>query len=195
MLVAACDPSSSGPAGALTQDASPIEGQTDGGAKPADAALPIRDGSVSSGSDASVPARDASIPASDASVPIRDASVPVDEDASPEIPAVDAASPTEDCVPTLVANLRSQLNLCRTCHVQAGLAKDARYLLMEDASNDEARLRAAFTALGRDLLNVPSQQAGRTHDAGRLIVPGSADYAAWDALLKALADPVLGCRQ
>jgi hypothetical protein len=98
-----------------------------------------------------------------------------------------------DCVPSLVAAMREDLDECRQCHSPRGAAKKSDFVLEGDDAAYVAAVRAAYEVYGRDLLAIPAQEDGRRHTGGRWIAKGTALYATWDALIRALENPGEGC--
>jgi mono/diheme cytochrome c family protein len=109
---------------------------------------------------------------------------------------LDAAPPTADdgadCLSARIAAMEPELDVCRSCHVQHGLAESTHFLL-DDAVHDEERLLAAFGALGQKLVAKPSQEGGLLHGGGQLLKPDTPAYAAWSSLIAALSDPTAAC--
>ncbi len=118
------------------------------------------------------------------------------EDDDPDEPATDAGAPVEEAVPAClkerVEAVQARLDVCRTCHRPKGLAQDSKFVLDRDRTLDAARLRAAYRALGDDLLHVPAGEGTRKHPGGERLVSGTASYQAWQDLLDALGDPQCG---
>lgn len=130
----------------------------------------------------------------DAAVPVADAAHPpgdVDGAGDGQNPAQGGETP--DCVPALVSAMGAELDECKQCHSPRGAAKKSDFLLEGDEAAYVAAVRAAYAVYGRDLLAIPAQEDGRRHTGGRWIAPGTAAYAAWDALIRALENPALGC--
>jgi hypothetical protein len=108
----------------------------------------------------------------------------------------DAAPPPKgddaDCLGTLVMTMRPALDVCRSCHVKNGLASSTRFRL-DAAAQDKESLLAAYQVLGHDLVAKPAREDGVAHGGGQLFSANTPTYAAWSALVAALADPSAGC--
>lgn len=109
-----------------------------------------------------------------------DASVPE----SPRSPL----DPT-DCFATRVRDARTDLDLCRTCHREGGVARSEAWSLGSDPDQDPAHVRAAWDALGLKWLKTPAQLDGLEHPGGAVLKPDSAAYARLSAAVAALATP------
>ena len=125
--------------------------------------------------------------------PTEDAS---SQDEDPDEPAADGGAPVAEevppCLKERIEAVQARLDVCRTCHRPKGLAQDSKFVLDRDRTLDAARLRAAYRALGDELLHVPAEDGNREHPGGERLVPGTATYEAWEELLDALGDPQCG---
>ena len=117
-------------------------------------------------------------------------------DGDPQVDTVDVADAAPmpddgaDCLTALVAGMKPELDVCRSCHVPAGLASSTRFVL-DDAAHDPQNLLAAYHALGHDLLAKPSREGGVAHGGGQLLNDNTPAYAAWSSLISALAEPAV----
>jgi len=92
-------------------------------------------------------------------------------------------------------NVQPRLDFCRSCHVPGGVAdveKGRKFQLNKDRSNDLARLRASWEALGGNnptsRLLLMASGAETPHSGGAPWPAGSPAYVAMDVLLKCFAD-------
>lgn len=100
-----------------------------------------------------------------------------------------AATSVPDCVPALVATLKPELDVCRSCHVPGGIADGAGFLLTQSSAEDAALLRMSWQAIGADLLAYPAEAGGKEHTGGPLWSVGDPAYETMSAITAAFADP------